>query len=209
MSIRSSKITNPVVTEELAGNANGGKTRPRERIVSAACTLFRENGIRATGVEAIAEAADTNKMTLYRHFGSKDELICEALKCISDRHAAFWEKLTADFPDDSQARLLAWVELRAASLVDEPHGCDLSNAAVELKETDHPAHAVIEQVKAAQHRRLVDLCADAGSRDPDLLANTLAMLLEGARVSRCASGAEGPCRQFSRACHAAIAAFRN
>ena len=95
-----------------------------------------------------AEAA-VGRGTLYRHFGSKDELICEALKCISDRHAAFWEKLTADFPDDSQARLLAWVELRAASLVDEPHGCDLSNAAVELKETDHPAHAASEEVQSA------------------------------------------------------------
>ncbi len=193
----------------MAGNANGGKTKPRERIVSAACTLFRENGIRATGVEAIAEAADTNKMTLYRHFGSKDELICEALKCISDRHSAFWDRLASDFPSDSRRRLLAWVELRAASLVEEPYGCDISNAAVELKETGHPAHAVIEQVKAAQHRQLTDLCAAAGTRDPELLANSLALLMEGARVSRCVSGPDGPSREFSRACYAVIEALSN
>ena len=48
---------------------------PRERILAAARDLFYRHGIRAVGVEAIAEAAATNKMTLYRHFGSKDELI--------------------------------------------------------------------------------------------------------------------------------------
>ena len=39
--------------------------------------LFYRHGIRAVGVEAIAEAAGTNKMTLYRHFASKDELVAE------------------------------------------------------------------------------------------------------------------------------------
>ena len=51
--------------------------KPRERIISTARELFRKCGIRGIGVDAIAEAAGTNKMTLYRHFGSKDELIAE------------------------------------------------------------------------------------------------------------------------------------
>ena len=51
------------------------KARPRDRIVDTASGLFRKHGIRGIGVDAIAEAAGTNKMTLYRHFGSKDELI--------------------------------------------------------------------------------------------------------------------------------------
>ena len=45
---------------------------PRQRILDAADDLFRRVGIRGVGVEAIAEAAGTNKMTLYRHFESKD-----------------------------------------------------------------------------------------------------------------------------------------
>ena len=49
--------------------------RPRERIVASAQDLFHRHGIRGVGVDTIAEAAGTNKMTLYRHFGSKDELI--------------------------------------------------------------------------------------------------------------------------------------
>ncbi len=53
---------------------------PRERIIAAARDLFYRHGIRAVGVEAIAEAAGTNKMTLYRHFDSKDELVAEYLR---------------------------------------------------------------------------------------------------------------------------------
>ena len=53
---------------------------PRERLLAVAGDLFYRHGIRAVGVEAIAEAAGTNKMTLYRHFASKDELVAEYLR---------------------------------------------------------------------------------------------------------------------------------
>ena len=53
---------------------NNGKIPPRDRLLAVAAELFYRHGIRAVGVEAIAEAAGTNKMTLYRHFPSKDEL---------------------------------------------------------------------------------------------------------------------------------------
>ena len=49
--------------------------RPRERIVKSAIELFRQHGIKGIGVDAIAEAAGSNKMTLYRHFGCKDDLV--------------------------------------------------------------------------------------------------------------------------------------
>jgi len=58
----------------------GVLTRPRDRIVEAARDLFHKQGYRGVGVDAIAEAAGTNKMTLYRHFGSKDDLIVECLR---------------------------------------------------------------------------------------------------------------------------------
>src|SRR5258707_12830090 len=52
---------------------------PRERILSSALDLFYRHGIHAVGVDASAEAAATNKMTLYRHFDSKDLLVAECL----------------------------------------------------------------------------------------------------------------------------------
>lgn len=181
---------------------------PRDRIVSTACELFRQHGIRGIGVDAIAEAAETNKMTLYRHFGSKDDLVCETLRFTSEKAAAFWDELEADHPNDPMARLHGWVAAKAKCLADERFGCDLANAAVELKEQGHPAHAVIENFKLAQRRRLEDLCREAGVSEPELLSDTLAMLMEGAQVSKLATGSEGPSMRFLRACEAAIASFR-
>lgn len=184
------------------------RAAPRDRIVSTACDLFRQHGIRGIGVDAIAEAAETNKMTLYRHFGSKDDLICETLKFKSEKAAAFWDELEAAHPNDAMAQLLGWVKARAQCLADDRYGCDLANAAVELKEQNHPAHVVIENFKLAQRQRLEKLCHAAGMRDPELLSDTLSLLMEGAQVSKLATGKEGPSMRFMRACEAAIASAR-
>ena len=47
----------------------------QERIISAASRLFYSEGIRAVGVDAVAEKAGVTKKTLYYHFKSKDDLI--------------------------------------------------------------------------------------------------------------------------------------
>src|SRR6478609_304381 len=87
--------------EENSGISS--RPAPRDRIVSMACELFRQHGIRGIGVDAIAEAADTNKMTLYRHFGSKDDLICEALKDSSQTLDQAWKDLETNNPGDPRA----------------------------------------------------------------------------------------------------------
>ncbi|KQS83290.1 TetR family transcriptional regulator [Rhizobium sp. Leaf453] len=185
------------------------RAAPRDRIVSMACELFRQHGIRGIGVDAIAEAAETNKMTLYRHFGSKDDLICETLRFKSEKAAEFWDDLEAKNPGNPMAQLQGWVQASAKCLEDNKYGCDLANAAVELKEQGHPAHAVIENFKLTQRRRLEQLCRDAGVSEPELLSDTLSMLREGAQVSKLATGSEGPSARFTRACEAAIASFNH
>ena len=82
---------------------------PRERILAAASDLFYRQGIRAVGVEAIAEAAGTNKMTLYRHFASKDELVAEYLRCLARDAGRFWDELAAAHPGDPRAQLRGWL----------------------------------------------------------------------------------------------------
>ena len=183
------------------------KVAPRDRIVTTACELFRQHGIRGIGVDAIAEAASTNKMTLYRHFGSKDDLVCETLRVNSEKSGAMWADIETRFPDDAKAQLGAWVTALSDCLQREPSGCDIANAAVELKEADHPAHAVIENFKILQRGKLTDLCRRTGTQEPETLADTLLLLLEGARVSRQASGLEGPAQCFQRACRNTLTAF--
>src|SRR5262249_43935745 len=123
------------------------KIAPRERILAAAGDLFYRQGIRAVGVEAIAEAAGTNKMTLYRHFDSKDELVAEYLRCLAAKSEEGWTRLAAQHPGDARGQLRAWLREMADHVgATDARGCALANAAVELPERDHPARRVIEAV---------------------------------------------------------------
>ena len=179
---------------------------PRERIIAAASDLFYRHGIRAVGVEAIAEAAGTNKMTLYRHFDSKDELVAEYLRCLARSGAKFWQGLEVAHPGDPRAQLRGWLAAMQAHVLDaDQRGCALANAAVELPEKEHPARCVIEQYKSEQRGRLVRLCAVCGVDEPELLADELFLLLEGAHVSAQSLGPNGPASRLVRMGEAVIA----
>jgi AcrR family transcriptional regulator len=180
---------------------------PRERILAVASDLFYRHGIKAVGVESIAEAAGTNKMTLYRHFRSKDELVAEYLRSLAQKAAASWDALAARHPDDPRAQLRAWFTEMASHLSSgADRGCALANAAVELPEKDHPARRVIETYKSAQRNRIVELCEAAGLSEPELLADELFLLLEGARVTAQSMGREGLGERLVRMGEAMIAA---
>jgi AcrR family transcriptional regulator len=164
---------------------------PRERILSAARELFYRHGIRAVGVDAIAEAAATNKMTLYRHYGSKDELIAAYLTLLAKEGDDVWEALAAQHPGDPNAQLEGWVHYVEAVLTDGgERGCAIANAAVEMRELDHPARQIIDDYKTRKRNRLVILFREAGYAEPDQLADEVFLLFEGARISIqcCTSG---------------------
>jgi AcrR family transcriptional regulator len=183
------------------------KLPPRDRIIAAARDLFYRHGIRAVGVDAIAEAAGTNKMTLYRHFDSKDALVAEYLRRLAVEKHDVWSALEAAHPGNPRAQLEAWL-VEAARNVSDPtsRGCALANAAVELPEKGHPARCVIEQCKQDGRGELAALCRKAGAQKPELLADQLFMLLEGALVCTQSTGHEGPACNFIEAGRAIVAA---
>lgn len=181
--------------------------RPRQRIIEMAQLLFRKHGIRGVGVDTIAEEAGTNKMTLYRHFGSKDELIAECLRDTASEVDVFWQDLEAANPGDPMGQLTGWVRSAASYASMEGGGCDLVTAAFELPEPDHPARLVVEAFKRQQRDRLIALCHAAGIVDAERLADTLALLLEGARVNRRSVGPDGASANFVAISEAVIASF--
>lgn len=182
------------------------QTPPRERILAAASDLFYRHGIRAVGVEAIAEAAGTNKMTLYRHFASKDELVAEYLRHLAAAADAIWAEIAGKHPGHPAAQLNAWVESMAGHIADtDERGCALANAAIELPEKNHPARPVIEEFKKNQREKLAALCREAGLTQPELVADELFLLLEGARVSTQSVGHGGPGCSFVRMSRAVLA----
>lgn len=166
---------------------------PRERILTAACDLFYSRGIRAVSVDDIATAAQTNKMTFYRHFESKDLLVAEYLRLLARENDTIWEEFERAHPGDPMGQLRAWVERIGRMVTDcKNRGCALANAAVEIPEKGHPARAVIEAYKTQKHERIAALCRSAGFRDPERLADEIFLLFEGARVDRQSVGASGP-----------------
>jgi AcrR family transcriptional regulator len=182
-----------LAARDLAVSAGShSKIPPRERILAAARELFYARGIRAVSVDAIAEAADTNKMTLYRHFESKDVLVAEYLKGIAKDYQGQWHMVAAKFPGDPEGQLKGWIDHIAAGHGEDDRGCPFANAAVELPEKDHPARTVIENVKIMHRDRLAELCRSAHFKDPEGLANQIVLLLEGARIDRqCGSSCGG------------------
>ncbi len=164
---------------------------PRERILIAARDLFYRHGLHPVGVDSIAEAALTNKMTLYRHFKSKDELIVAYIQQLADEGDEVWARIFSENPDDPQKRLDAWVDFVEDVFSNKlERGCALANAAVEL-DSEHPAKALIESYKRRKRRQLEKLFKDARYRDPRLLADEVFLLFEGARINiQC--GKRGP-----------------
>jgi AcrR family transcriptional regulator len=176
-----------------------GEKRPRERILETARMLFYRDGIRAVGVEVIAAEAGTNKMTLYRNFGSKEELIAEYLRDEVKAVERRWDDLSARHPTDPRALILAWLKDMGALMTrPESRGCPMVNAAVELPDADHPGRKVIEQHKLAIRDRLAAACRKAGLAHPELLADQIHMLVEGAGVCLQSVGPDGPSHRLVR-----------
>ncbi|MFJ9455364.1 TetR/AcrR family transcriptional regulator [Kitasatospora sp. NPDC101447] len=157
---------------------------PRERILDAAEELFAREGIKAVGVQAIADRASTTKMALYRHFATKDALVEEWLRIVAADYTAVFDRLAEAHPDDPRAQILGMARFIADGLPGISHrGCPFINSIAELPDRAHPARRLIEAHKAGQLRRLTDLCARAGLPDPDEAAAELTFVLEGAQVS--------------------------
>jgi AcrR family transcriptional regulator len=184
------------MTASAAKSAAASRTPtppPRERILAVARELFYRRGIHAVGVDAIAETAGTNKMTLYRHFVSKDELVAACLREQAREIDAEWEAIAAAHPGDPKGQLVAWLQHIGEWVAREAgRGCAFANAAVELPDQDHPARQVVREHKAAFRQRLAGLCRDAGLNDPEALADEVFLLCEGARVASQSLGSDEP-----------------
>src|SRR6267143_168613 len=156
-------------TARPAADRQASSPPPRERILAAARELFYRRGIHAVGVDAIAEAAGTNKMTLYRHFASKDVLVAACLSELTQEFDAAWDALAAAHAGDPEGQLLAWLRHVGDFKENEAErGCALANAAVELPDWDHPARRVIREYKTAVRERLFACVAMPSSPIPSV-----------------------------------------
>lgn len=169
----------------------GGAAETRRRLIQAADDLFYREGIHATGVDAVARRAGVTKMTLYSHFGSKDELVAAYLKERDRRWRCKLEE-TLKVYSAPREKLLAVFEAYVECLVaDGLRGCAYVNCAAEFPDPEHPARRVVKEHKAGVRERLRSLAEEAGAKEPEDLAERLFVVLEGAFITGALEGDEG------------------
>lgn len=151
-----------------------------QRVRDAAKELFYRQGIRATGVEEVCRVAGTTKMSLYRSYPSKDALVEAILRedC-EDAACTYAAAMSEAVPP--RERPLAYIRA-SAEVLRQPgfRGCPMGLAIAEFPDPEHPARKVADAEKRAARERLRRLCAEAGADDPEMLGDTLLLLLEGA-----------------------------
>jgi len=158
-------------------------TTPKDKLFQTAARLFFQQGYRAVGVDMIAAESGIGKMTLYRHYPSKDDLIFAFLR-ESDRD--FWEYFEQSTQDAPGARekLLAFFDA-LQSYVTSPacYGCPFINVASEYPDPDYPGHQIAMEHKRSVRARFSQLAREAGARQPEALSNTLLLLMDGAYIA--------------------------
>jgi AcrR family transcriptional regulator len=198
------------VAEDKEVISDHPKLRVRDRIMRTASDLFYCRGIRAVGVDTIATEAGTNKMSFYRSFASKDELVAEYLRGEERQGWRWWDETVAAHTGDPRAQVEALFEVLVTKACKEgSRGCALANAAVEITEPDHPARPIVEQYKAEMRRRFRQLAHEMGAREPDSLGDALMLLWEGSYLTLLTLGQHGPVQGAGKAARALIAAYTN
>jgi len=164
-------------------NAAGGAD-VRARILQTATDLFYSRGIRAVGVDLVVEKAGVAKTSLYRHFGTKDDLVVAFLDRMDQDFWKTWDKAAQEHPDDARAELdaqLDWIGERASQ--PDYRGCPQINIAAEYPDVDHPARLLAKEHKRELRRRLRVIAERLNCAEPDVIAGQLAVLINGAFVS--------------------------
>jgi AcrR family transcriptional regulator len=145
---------------------------PDERILAAASRLFYTQGIRAVGVDTLADEAGVSKRTLYNHYPSKEALIAAFLT------ARFQHMTHSDKP--AREQLLGAFDRLERMLIDGSfRGCPYVNAVTEIGDPKHAAARIALQFKEQRRLWYRALLERLGVRDPDALATQLQILAEG------------------------------
>lgn len=156
----------------------------RDRILDAATELYYAEGIRAVSADRLIAEAHVSKVTFYRHFPTKNDLVTAYLRQRSaDEQAAVTAK-RAELADDPVG-VLTWYAREVGSTACTPgfRGCPFINAAAEIGDADHPGRAVIRGHRAWLTTQVRELLEQLGTADAAARADQIMMLRDGAMVS--------------------------
>ncbi|MFS0894233.1 TetR/AcrR family transcriptional regulator [Microbacterium sp. 179-I 3D3 NHS] len=164
----------PVATNRGAGT--------RLRILDAANQLFYEQGIRATSADRIIEQVGITKVTFYRHFRAKSDLVVAYLEQQSAAEQAWLTSTVHDGDPFGTARTVA-AGIGAASCSPGFRGCAFINAAAEYPDRDDPVRVAVDAHRGWLLDFFARIAEQAGVDDVASVANQLMILRDGAMVN--------------------------
>ena len=154
----------------------------RARILAAASELFYEQGIRATSPDRIIERVGLTKVTFYRHFRSKSDLVVAYLEEQAAAERTWLQGLRNE--DDPFGALRAFAAgIGDASCRPGFRGCAFINAAAEFADPDDPVRQVVSAHRAWMLSEFADIAVRIGAPDVDSAARQLMILRDGAMVN--------------------------
>jgi AcrR family transcriptional regulator len=186
---------------------HAAKSTKRDQLLETAWRLFYRDGYHATGIDRILAEAGVAKMTLYKHFRSKEELILAVLEKRSQLFSESFSRFLQAKKRTPDQQLLAVFEWLIAWIKGkEFRGCFFQKAMAEYQEVQDPIHQAALAHKTAFHAEIRRLVAVAGLTRAKGLADQLALLVEGAIVNSHAIGSSTPAMHAKEA---AVALIKN
>lgn len=156
----------------------------RLQILEAASELFYSQGIKTSSVDAIVKLAGTNKMTLYKYFPSKDELVMAFLRKRDEDFTNWFVEQVNSKAENAHDKLLAifdvideWMEIPAF------RGCAFINSAAEFPVEGNPVHQLSAEFYDKFKTYINDLAVECGVLKSEDLAVQMTLLVQGAIVS--------------------------
>src|SRR6476619_1298359 len=161
----------------------------RQRILETADRLFYQEGVRAVGIDRIIAEAEVAKMSLYKHFPSKDDLILAVLKYREEGVLEFFRSAMERHGKKAKNPLRAFF----AALKDffestGFRGCPFQNAAIELADPAHAGTAFVRGHKQRFSEFLRGLVEESVGKEAKKAAPAVAILVEGAIVTAVIQG---------------------
>lgn len=185
-----------------APKADAAPLSTRDRILEAATELFYAQGIRAVSADKIIERAGITKVTFYRHFHAKDDLVVAYLERQAEREREALDTIRQSASGDAEA-FRAFAELiGTASRQPSFRGCAFINAAAEYSDADSGVRKVVADHRAWYRETFAGMLGGMGVTETGSAADEVMMLRDGAMVA----GYLGEASRVGRALAAAISA---
>jgi AcrR family transcriptional regulator len=152
----------------------------RDTVLKTAEQLIYQHGIHATGMDLLVRTSGVARKSIYRYFGTKDEIATQALNARDVRWMAWFREEVGKAQTPADRILNLFSVLKGWFTSEGFHGCAFINTAGEVGDADDPVRLIAKMHKQKLLDYALELSEEQGASDPEALAKQLLILMDGA-----------------------------